>query len=152
MRSSQRRPGADPSLTMPDALLLGEAPPIPLGFSYVTQMPYDAVVLGSARMSQLLRLDFPELLEALLRGVPVYGWLLGLEHRQLGAEYCPALYAKCLAQERELAEWGVIFLRDRPKPPLITALQAQRLLSEGRTPPSTARITPLARDILGGSL
>lgn len=136
---------------MPLALLIGDMPEISLGFSYVGAMPYDAVVIGSLRVSQLLQFDFPEALRALLLGIPVYVWLPGLEHRQLGPTYCPALYGKCLSMERELSEWGMTLLRNAPKPPLITALQAQCCLAKGTIPPSDARFTPLARDILGGA-
>lgn len=134
---------------MPDALLLGDAPELPLGFSYVHAPPYDAVVIGSASAAALLGCSFPEALGALLAGCPVYIWQPGLEHRRLGVEASPALYARCLAAERELAQWGAIVLRAAPKAPLITAAQASRMKKSGILP-HTARMTPLARDILGG--
>ena len=41
---------------MRKALLLGAEPGCDLGYSYVTQAPYDAVVIGSMNFSQLLSL------------------------------------------------------------------------------------------------
>lgn len=130
------------------ALLLGQEPEVPLGFSYVTEAPYAAVVIGSLSIAALLQYDFPAALTACMAGIPVYLWQPGLEHRRLGGCDCPALYARCLAVERELAQWGIRLTQDAPKPPLITALQAQRLLAAG-TVPHSSRMTPLARDILG---
>ncbi len=132
------------------ALLLGERPGKDLGVSYVREGSFEAVVLGSAGIGAFLRYDFPELLTALLQGQTAYLWLPGLEHRQLGPEGCPALYGACLARERELAQWGAIALRDGPKAPLITAEKAQFCLRAGSLPPENARLTPLARDYLGG--
>ena len=39
---------------MTDALLIGQEPKADLGFSYVTQPPYDVVVIGSLTLGQLL--------------------------------------------------------------------------------------------------
>ncbi len=134
---------------MPKALLLGREPERSFGFSYVTEPPYDVVVIGSLSIAQLLQFAFPEALRALMEGFPVYVWQPGLEHRRCGARYSPALYARCLALERELSQWGMVFLQSAPKPPLITSVQAQRLIETG-TAPMSNRLTPLARDILGG--
>ena len=40
---------------MTRALLIGKEPAAELGYSYVTEPPYDAVVIGSLTLSQLLR-------------------------------------------------------------------------------------------------
>ena len=37
-----------------NALLIGRAPDLDLGYSYVTQDPYEAVVIGSLTLGQLL--------------------------------------------------------------------------------------------------
>lgn len=137
---------------MPDALLIGKRPDIPLGFSYVEALPYEAVVIGSLRVSQLLQFDYPDALRALLEGIPVYLWLPGLEHRQLGPDYAPELYAACRSKERTLSQWGMHLILDVPNPPLITAKIAKSCRSRGTLPPTGARLTPLARDILGGTL
>ena len=47
------------------ALLIGKEPPAELGVSYVTQAPFDAVVIGSLELSQLLKFAQQEVLEAL---------------------------------------------------------------------------------------
>ena len=137
---------------MENALLIGERPQIPLGFSYVETSPYEAVVIGSLRVSQLLQFDYPDALRALLEGIPVYLWLPGLEHRQLGPDHAPELYAACLSMERTLSQWGIHPIQDVPKPPLITARIAKNCRDRGKFPPSGARFTPLAQDILGGRL
>ncbi len=137
---------------MPDTLLIGNEPETPLGFSYVEVPPYDVVMIGSLRISELLRFDYPEALRALLEGIPVYLWLPGLEHRQLGPDYAPTLYAACLSAERMLSQWGMHLIQDVPKPLLITAKDAKNCRIRGQMPPTGARLTPLARDILGGTL
>ncbi|MBE6932033.1 MAG: hypothetical protein E7464_01450 [Ruminococcaceae bacterium] len=137
---------------MQRALLIGNPPEISLGFSYVEASPYEVVMIGSLRVSQLLRFDYPEALRALLEGIPVYLWLPGLEHRQLGPDYAPELYAACLSTERTLSQWGIHLLQDVPNSPLITAKIAKSCREQGMSPPSNARFTPLARDILGGRL
>ena len=137
---------------MIDALLIGERPEIPLGFSYVETPPYEAVVIGSLRVSRILQFDYPDALRALLEGIPVYLWLAGLEHRQLGPDAAPELYAACLSMERTLSQWGIHLLQGVPDSPLITARIAKNCRKRGRFPPKEARFTPLARDILGGTL
>ena len=56
------------------ALLLGQEPEVPLGFSYVSEAPYAAVVIGSLSIAQLLQYAFPEALTACMAGIPVYLW------------------------------------------------------------------------------
>lgn len=137
---------------MMDALLIGEKPDVPIGFSYVETPPYEAVVIGSLRISQLLRFDYPDALQALLEGIPVYLWLPGLEHRQYSGEFSPELYAACQGMVRTLSEWGIHLIQAAPKPLLITAKTAKSCRDRGTVPPLGARLTPLARDILGGTL
>lgn len=135
-----------------DTLLIGNAPEISLGFSYVEAAPYETVVIGSLRVSQLLRFDYPEALQALLEGIPVYLWLPGLEHRQHGSGNAPELYAACLSVERTLSQWGMHLISGVPDSPLITAKIAKACRERGTVPPTGARLTPLAQDILGGRL
>ena len=40
---------------MSRALLIGREPPAALGYSYVSEEPYDAVVIGSLTIGELLR-------------------------------------------------------------------------------------------------
>lgn len=133
---------------MPKALLIGQAPKAALGFDYSSEPPYDTVLIGSLSAHSLL---FPEkeILSALLEGIPVYVWKSGMEHRRCGGTFSPALYEKCICAEREWRSWGVTFLQAAPKPPLITGAKAAWLAKSGKHP-ADARLTPLARDILGG--
>ena len=39
------------------ALLIGKEPGVELGFQYVQEPPYEAVVMGSLTLSQLLAID-----------------------------------------------------------------------------------------------
>ena len=56
---------------MTRALLIGKEPAAELGYSYVTEPPYDAVVIGSLTLSQLLRFREERVLSALAEGKPV---------------------------------------------------------------------------------
>ena len=53
---------------MTRALLIGKEPAAELGYSYVTEPPYDAVVIGSLTLSQLLRFREERVLSALAEG------------------------------------------------------------------------------------
>ena len=46
------------------ALLMGKEPGAELGFQYVQEPPFDAVVIGSLSLSQLLRFQEEPVLEA----------------------------------------------------------------------------------------
>ena len=128
------------------ALLIGKEPPAELGVSYVTQAPFDAVVIGSLELSQLLKFAQQEVLEALAEGKPVYLYTPGLpevpKNRSLAASLSSA--------QRELKNWGVIFT-DGGRKRLITAQEAKFMRLSGQTPGKDAVMTPLARDILEGS-
>ena len=89
---------------MSRALLIGNAPAA-LAFSYVTEKPYEAVVIGSLRLGQLLRFDREEVLEALAIGMPVYLYTPGLPQ----APKNRALAASIATAQRELKNWGVLF-------------------------------------------
>ena len=128
------------------ALLIGKEPVLDLGVRYVTEPPYDGVVIGSLTLSQLLRFREERVLEALAQGKPVYLYTPGLpdapKNRALGAGLASA--------QRELKNWGVIFT-DGGRKRLITAEEARAMRKNGKRPDVGAVMTPLAREILEGS-
>ena len=132
----------------PAALLLGRAPERDLGFHYVTQGEYTAVVIGSLSGCALLHLPDETLTQALLLGKPVYLCPEGLEYRQFSRTANRALWSRLLAAERQLKQLGVRFLERKPGEKLLTANEVRRLLREGL--PVEGRLTPLARDVLEG--
>ena len=131
---------------MSRALLIGKEPPVSLGVSYVAEKPYDAVVLGSLSLSQLLRFREEPVLEALAEGKTVYLYTPGLPD----APKNRALAAALASAQRELKNWGVIFT-DGGRKRLITAEEARALRLSGQSPAKDAVMTPLAREILEGS-
>ena len=128
------------------ALLIGKEPMAELGCTYVGAEPYDAVVIGSLELNQLLRFSNPEVLAALAQGRPVYLYTGGLPE----APGNRALAASLTAAQRELKNWGVIFT-DGGRKHLITAQEAQNLLKSGSALPPGAVLTPLAKEILEGT-
>ena len=128
---------------MSRALLIGEKP-AGLGFEYVTQPPFDAVVIGSLELDELLRFRQSVVLKALAEGKPVYLYTPGLPHCRNRA-----LSASLAAAQRELKNWGVIFT-DGGHRHLITAAEAKRMRIAGQKPAGGAVMTPLAREILEG--
>lgn len=130
---------------MKRALLIGREPGAALGFEYVDKMPYEAVVMGSLELSQLLRFREERVLAALAEGMPVYLYTPGLPavgNRALGASLA--------ASQRELKNWGVIFT-DGGRKRLVTAQEARELRNSGRRPEPGAVLTPLAKEILEGT-
>ena len=127
------------------ALLIGKEPPKSLGYHYVLQAPYDAVVIGSLRLGQLLKFREEAVLEALAQGKPVLLYTPGLPT----AEKNRALGAQLASSQRELKSWGVIFT-DGGRRKLVTAEEARQLRRNGKNPGPGAVLTPLAREILGG--
>jgi hypothetical protein len=128
------------------ALLIGKTPPAELGVSYVNEKPYDAVVIGSLEIAQLLRFAEPAVLDALAEGKPVYLYTPGLPESPKNR----ALSASLASAQRELKNWGVIFT-DGGRKRLITAQEAKFLRQSGQKPGRDAVMTPLAREILEGS-
>lgn len=126
---------------MTRALLLGREPPCPLGFTYVTE-GYDAVVIGSLTLGQLLRFDNEHALAFLAQGKPVILYTPGLPEVRCNR----ALSASMAAARRELKNWGIVFT-DGGRRTLITAEEARLLRAQGRTPAPGAVLTPLAREI-----
>lgn len=131
---------------MSRALLMGREPPMSLGVSYASEPPYDAVVIGSLTLSQLLRFREEAVLETLAEGKPVYLYTPGLPE----APKNRALAASLASAQRELKNWGVIFT-DGGRKRLITAEEARTLRLSGQRPDKDAVMTPLAREILEGS-
>ncbi len=130
---------------MSRALLVGKAPALELGYAYVEAEPYDAVVIGSLTLGQLLKFDNEQVLTALAQGKPVYLYPPGLPE----APKNRALAASLASAQRELKNWGVLFT-DGARRHLVTAEEARRLRSQGRSPGAGAVLTPLAKEILEG--
>lgn len=129
-----------------NALLIGKEPAAELGYDYVQAEPYDAVVIGSLTLGQLLRFREERVLEALARGKSVFLYTPGLPE----AEKNRALSAQLTAAQRELKSWGIIFT-DGGRKRLVTAEEARELRRKGRMPGPGAVLTPLAKEILEGS-
>ncbi len=131
---------------MSRAWLIGNAPAVSLGYEYVHEGSYDAVVVGSLGIGQLLRFDNTQVLEALAQGKPVLLYTPGLPE----APKNRALAASLTAAQRELKNWGVIFT-DGGRKRLVTAEEARVLRQQGRWPERDAVMTPLAKEILEGT-
>ena len=128
---------------MTRALLLGKEPGLELGFQYVQEEPYDAVVIGSLSLSQLLRFREETVLQALAEGKNVFLYTPGLPESPKNR----ALAGSLAAAQRELKSWGVVFT-DGGRKRLITAEEARTLRSRGAMPGPGAVLTPLAKEIL----
>ena len=128
------------------AMLLGKEPGMELGFQYVREEPYEAVVIGSLSLSQLLRFREEAVLAALAEGKPVYLYTPGLPE----APKNRALAGSLTAAQRELKNWGILFT-DGGRKRLVTAEEARLLRSAGRQPAPGAVLTPLAREIMEGT-
>ena len=128
------------------ALLIGREPGLELGYQYVTEPPYEAVVIGSLGLSELLRFREERVLAALAEGKPVYLYTPGLPE----APKNRALAGSLTAAQRELKNWGVLFT-DGGRKKLVTAEEARALRSAGRQPSPGAVLTPLAKEILEGT-
>ncbi len=127
---------------MTRALLIGDAPTV-LPFTYVTDGAYEAVVIGSLRLGQLLHFREEAVLTALAEGKPVYLYTPGLPQ----APKNRALAAALTTAQRELKNWGVLFT-DGSRRHLVTAEEARALRRKGQFPAPGAVLTPLAKEIL----
>ncbi len=126
-------------------LLVGKEPAGALDFAYTVDAPYEAVVIGSLTLGQLLRFREEQVLSALAEGKPVYLYTPGLPEAKNRA-----MAASLAAAQRELKSWGVIFT-DGGRKQLITAEEARQLRLSGRAVPPGAVLTPLAKEILEGT-
>lgn len=129
-----------------NALLIGTEPPCDLGYAYVREGAYDAVVVGSLTLHQLMYPGEP-ILDALAQGKRVIIYEPGLPESR-GSR---GLSAALAARRRELKSWGAVFT-DGGQKKLITAQEARALLAAGKQPAPGAVLTPLAKEILGGKL
>ena len=130
---------------MTRALLIGREPAAELGFQYVTEGAYDAVVIGSLRLSQLICFREEAVLSALALGKPVYLYTPGLPEAPKNRSLAAAL----TAAQRELKNWGVRFT-DGGRKKLVTAEEARILKQKGQMPGPGAVLTPLAKEIMEG--
>lgn len=131
---------------MTRALLIGREPGLELGYAYVTEPPYEVVVIGSLTLSELLRFREERVLTALAEGKPVYLYTPGLPDVPKNR----ALAGSLTAAQRELKNWGVLFT-DAGRKKLVTAEEARILRSTGRQPAPGAVLTPLAKEIMEGT-
>ncbi len=130
---------------MTRALLIGREPACSLGYSYVREGEYDAVVIGSLTLGELLRFHNEAVLEALAQGKSVVLYTPGLPE----AARNRGLSAALASAQRELKNWGVVF-SDGNRKQLITAQEARELRAKGMQPAPGAVLTPLAREVLEG--
>lgn len=128
---------------MTRALLIGREPDAGLPYRYVTEGPFDAVVIGSLPLSQALRLTDDRILQPLAEGKPVVLYTPGLP----AAPGNRALSAALAASRREMKAWGIVFT-DGAQKKLITAQEAKAMKAAGKSPGAGAVLTPLAREIL----
>ncbi len=127
------------------ALLIGREPGADLGLDYVREGPYEAVVIGSLELGQLLRFREERVLAALAEGKAVYLYTPGLPQVKNRA-----LAGSLASAQRELKNWGVLFT-DGGRKRLITAEEARAMKRSGQRPGPGAVLTPLAREIMEGS-
>ena len=131
---------------MSRALLIGREPDRSLGYTYVTEGPYEAVVIGSLSLGEMLSFRQEAALEALAAGKPVLLYTPGLPDCSKNR----ALAAALAARRREMKNWGILFL-DGAQKKLITAQEARSLRQAGKIPGPGAVLTPLAKEILEGT-
>ncbi len=137
--------GKTPKPALPVAYLMGREPKRDLGYSYIRQGPYEAVVIGSLTAWELLQFPNEVCTDALVKGIPVLLCEEGLDYRRFKDTCNRALYARLLAAERQLKQLGVQMVGREDKK-LLTAQEVRRRLETGQ--PITGRLTPLARDLL----
>lgn len=127
-------------------LLIGNEPPLALGYSYENSPPYDGVVIGSLTLGQFLNFSDERALTALAEGKPVLLYTPGLPEVRANRGLSAALASK----RRELKNWGVVFT-DGAQRKVITAQQARQMRAAGERPALGAVLTPLAKEILEGT-
>ncbi len=129
---------------MTTALLIGTQPPLS-DFRFVSDAPYEAVVIGSLSINELLFFRHEQVLQALSQGKSVYLYTPGLpeitKNRALSAAACSA--------QRQLKNWGVLFT-DGARRHIVTADEARRMRQQGQRPTAGAVLTPLAKEIMEG--
>lgn len=128
---------------MSRALLIGREPSCLPGYTYVTEPPFDTVVIGSLTLGQTLCFGEERVLSALSEGKPVVLYTPGLPESPRNRALAAALASK----RRELKSWGIVFT-DGAQKKLITAQEARTLRASGKNPVPGAVLTPLAKEIL----
>ena len=113
----------------------------------MSEEPYEAVVIGSLTIGELIRFREERVLSALAQGKGVYLYTPGLPE----APKNRALAGSIAAAQRELKSWGVIFT-DGARRHLVTAEEARDMRLKGKQPGPGAVLTPLAKEILEGSV
>ena len=125
------------------ALLIGQEPPCALGYTYIKEGPFDAVVIGSLTLSEALSFRKEEALQALAQGRPVVLYTPGLPE----APGNRALAASLASERRQMKNWGILFT-DGAQKRLVTAQEARTMRQSGKRPGPGAVLTPLAKEIL----
>ena len=125
------------------ALLIGKEPLAAFDYEYVTEMPYDVVMIGSLTLAQLLQFQEQRVLEALAAGKTVFLYTPFLPESPKNR----ALAGSLASAQRELKSWGVVFT-DGGRKRLVTAQEARNLQERGQRPAPGAVLTPLAKEIL----
>ena len=128
------------------ALLIGKEPAAAFGYEYVQTPPFDAVVIGSLSLGQLLRFREESVLQALAEGKQVFLYTPGLPEVPKNRSLAGSL----AAAQRELKNWGILFT-DGGRKRLVTAEEARALRSAGRQPAPGSVLTPLAKEIMEGT-
>ena len=124
------------------ALLIGKEPAFLREYTFVTQGEYDAVVIGSLTLGEMLHFNNEQALSALAEGKSVVLYTPGLPESPKNRGLSAALASK----RRELKSWGIVFTDGGPKR-LITAQEARQLRLSGQQPAPGAVMTPLAKEI-----
>ncbi len=137
------------TLHQPRALVVGATPPDCLGYAPTDRPPYEAVIIGSLTVGELLHFSNTSALEALLQGKAVYLWKPGLDYHNHRATASAYLLGKLQSAEMELRRLGIQFYGGNRRPPLVTASEARNLLHQGKSLPPHSILTPLARDVWG---
>ena len=125
------------------AWLLGREPARDLGYTYVKEPPFEAVVIGSLTLSQALRFSEERALQALAEGKPVVLYSPGFPESPKNRSLAAAL----ASSRREMKNWGILFT-DGCQKKLITAQEAKAMRQAGVLPGPGAVLTPLAKEIL----
>ena len=128
---------------MSRALLIGQEPGCLTDYTYVTEPPFEAVVIGSLTLGQTLCFGEERVLAALAEGKRVVFYTPGFPDAQRNRALAAALAAK----RRELKSWGIVFT-DGGQKKLVTAQEARALRAAGKQPAPGAVLTPLAKEIL----
>lgn len=94
----------------PRALLLGEPPPGHFGYTYVSEAPWEAMILGILPPGELLQMPTDPVCRALLTGTPVY---LFRQQPYRKAKTARLLQKELAAAEERLIQFGVRPLEEK---------------------------------------